>query len=337
MSGHAHNPSTLLHIAAYLRQRGIPPVEIFRRAGIAPSALLNGIGWVPRNLCFKLGAQIAVVGGDSFPGAWVGSRFKLAELGTWGRAILAARNLRQACHVATAGLGLLHQGSKLRLVSFRRHAQLRFSYQGELGGDPRQHLIGTLAVLRKIALLGGVPEAVSVRFSMPYARHVDVLEESHGPRLEFGCAHDAVVIDRELLAHPLVAANGNGRSSAEPAETAEAIGMLVKRLLPYGHVTIDGVAQRLPISIRTLQRRLREWGFSFEEIVDDVRRTEATALVLAGEHSSMEIAFLLGYSDQAHFTRAFKRWTGLSPRNYERLHAHSAEISSAKAGALADD
>ena len=70
------------------------------------------------------------------------------------------------------------------------------------------------------------------------------------------------------------------------------------------------------ISVRTLQRRLRDWGFSFEEIVDDVRRTEAIRYVLAGKYSVMETAFMLGYSDHPHFTRAFKRWTGVSPHEY---------------------
>ena len=79
----------------------------------------------------------------------------------------------------------------------------------------------------------------------------------------------------------------------------------MKQLLPYGRLTVEEVASRQGVSVRTLQRRLRQWGFSFEEIVDDVRRTEAIGLVLAGAHSTMEIAFLLGYSDHAHFTRAF--------------------------------
>ena len=154
-----------------------------------------------------------------------------------------------------------------------------------------------------------------MHFSMPYSRGADQLEKTHGPALEFGCAHDAIVIDREVMDQPLTDAVGSN-NSVEPAETAAAIGALVKQLLPYGHITIDKVAARQRLSVRTLQRRLRDWGFSFEEIVDDVRRTEAISHMFAREHSIMEIAFLLGYSDQAHFTRAFKRWTGLSPREY---------------------
>jgi AraC-like DNA-binding protein len=315
---YAHNPATLLHIAGYLRERGVNPLEVFRRAGIPPAALLSG--WVSREHCFALGEQVQQVAGERFPGARIGQRFRLTELGAWGRTVMASPTLGAACAVASSSIGLLHQGTDLRLITFGRHAQLRFAYRGKLGFDPQEHLLGTLVVLRRIALLAGVPEAISVRFSMPYSRGVDQLEAIHGPSLEFGYPHDAIVVDREILDYPLGEANGR-LSSAEPAETAAAVGALVKQLLPYGRITVEEVAARERISVRTLQRRLRHWGFSFEEIVDDVRRTEAISHVLTGEHSKMEIAFLLGYSDQAHFTRAFKRWTGISPREFARAHS----------------
>src|SRR5690606_37042051 len=101
-------------------------------------------------------------------------------------------------------------------------------------------------------------------------------------------------------------------------ETAAALASVLRDRLPYGAATIEGVAARLRMSTRTLQRRLRDWGFAFEEMVDDVRHAEAVRRVAAGQESMVEIAFMLGYSDQAHFTRAFRRWTGMAPRDYAR-------------------
>jgi AraC-like DNA-binding protein len=316
--GYAHNPATLLHIAEYLRERGVHPLEVFRRAEVSPAVLLAG--WIRRDYCFALGKQLGLVAGERFPGARVGERFRLSEFGAWGRMVVESPTLEKACAVAVSRVELLHQGTDLRLIKFGRHAQLRFAYRGKVGSDPQQHILGTLAVLRKIALLAGVPDAISVRFSMPFTRGADQLEAVHGPALEFGCSHDAIVIDREILNQPLKESNGRWHTT-EPMETARAVGTLVKQLLPYGRLTLEEVAARERITVRTLQRRLRNWGFSFEEIVDDVRRTEAISHVLAGEHSTMEIAFLLGYSDHAHFTRAFKRWTGLSPREYAKARA----------------
>jgi Arabinose-binding domain of AraC transcription regulator, N-term len=228
-SAYAHHPVTLLHVAAYLRERGIPPVEIFRRAGIPPSTLLDANCWIPRDLCFALGEQVGVVAGDRFVGARIGDMFKLTDLNTWGRAVSAAPSIEQACRVASNAIGLLHQGSDLHLLTLRRHAQLRFAFRGKMRADSLQHLLGALSVLRKIALLGNVRDAVRVRLSMPYARRVDGLEETYGSAIEFGCGHDAIVIDREIMDQPLVGAAGKANAD-ESADTAAATGALVKQL-----------------------------------------------------------------------------------------------------------
>ncbi len=316
----AHNPRTLLHVAAQLRRCGISPVEIFKNVGLSPAQLLDGSRWIPRTLCFALGQEVATVSGDPFFASRIGESYQLTEFGVWGRTIEAAETVGDAFSVAAKGIGLLHRGTSLQLFVSRDEAQLRFAYRGHLGFDPRQHRIGTLAVLRKIALLGNVPDAVHVHFSMPYSIGADRLEETHGSRLTFGCDHDAIVVDRELLEMRLAIPGGPAlRNPDEPPDTAEQVGGLIRKLLPYERANLRTVAARLHVSKRTLQRRLGDWGFAFEEILDDTRRTEALKLVRSGEHSAIEIAFLLGYSDAAHFTRAFRRWTGLAPREYARV------------------
>jgi AraC-like DNA-binding protein len=311
----AHNPRTLIHIAPYLRRRSVNPIEIFKRAGVSPSALLDPNGWVPRDLCFRLGNEMYAATGEPFPGAAVGGRFKLEELGTWGTAVSAAATLREACETAASGIALLHQGTDLRLLASDSHVALRFAFAGRSGVYPRQHVLGALAVLRSLALLAGVPEAVGAQFTQRYERASDRLEETFGPSLAFGCDWDAIVIDRAILDFPLAMPNA-ASNGTDLVETAAILGMLVREMLPYRKVTIDRVAGLLRMSTRTLQRRLSDWGFSFEEIVDDVRRVEAIRRVTTSDGTAIEIAFMLGYSDQAHFIRAFRRWTGQSPRKY---------------------
>ena len=312
---YCHSPRTLLHIAAELQQRGVSPLELFKRLDIPPSRLLDEQRWVPRDLCFALSEACAEVVGDSLFISRVGENYRLTDLGVWGQTIVEAPTVGDACSAAAKGVGLLHQGSSLQFIHFHRHAELRLSYDGRLGADPGQHLIGTLAVLRKIALLGKAPEAVEVRFTMPLAHGAEAFEETHGCRLAFGCDHDSIVVDRDLLTMPLKTGHQDLSPPAPgPAETAESIGRLLGELLPYAQANIQTVAERLHVSPRTVQRRLKEWGFSFEEILDDVRRTKAVEYLRSGQLTALETAYLLGYSDPAHFTRAFRRWTGVPPR-----------------------
>ena len=75
----------------------------------------------------------------------------------------------------------------------------------------------------------------------------------------------------------------------------------------------------LCLSDRTLKRRLRLEGTSFQARLDEARRCRANDLMSAGRLNLGEIAHVLGYSDPAAFTRAFKRWTGGRPSDLCRI------------------
>jgi AraC-like DNA-binding protein len=84
-----------------------------------------------------------------------------------------------------------------------------------------------------------------------------------------------------------------------------------------GAPDIRGVADALGTSVRTLQRRLRSEGVSYADVVQRTRCAEARALLRSRSRIG-DVARQLGYSDPAHFTRAFQRWMGLTPREYRR-------------------
>jgi AraC-like DNA-binding protein len=86
------------------------------------------------------------------------------------------------------------------------------------------------------------------------------------------------------------------------------------RCLHDGEPTLDRVAQRLAMSSRTLQRRLTDKHLNFQHLLDRTRAELARGYLLTDNLSLAEIALLLGYSEQSAFNRAFKRWTGQTPR-----------------------
>ncbi|MBI5070589.1 MAG: AraC family transcriptional regulator ligand-binding domain-containing protein [Deltaproteobacteria bacterium] len=77
--------------------------------------------------------------------------------------------------------------------------------------------------------------------------------------------------------------------------------------------TLAATARRLALSARTLQRRLEAAGTSHARLLAEVRRARAEALLRAGDVSVAEVSWLLGFSEQSAFTRAFRRWTGRAP------------------------
>jgi AraC-like DNA-binding protein len=81
-------------------------------------------------------------------------------------------------------------------------------------------------------------------------------------------------------------------------------------------LTAATVARSLAVSQRTLSRRLADEGTSFRNILDDVRREFACALLQDRSLSIGDIAFFLQYSEPAAFNRSFRRWTGRTPRAF---------------------
>jgi AraC-like DNA-binding protein len=89
---------------------------------------------------------------------------------------------------------------------------------------------------------------------------------------------------------------------------------IAARLLVLGLCSHAEIAARLSMHPRTLQRRLREEGTSFEEIKDDVRRDAAARYLSEGDIPLTRVAALLGYSESSVLTRSCKRWFSCSPR-----------------------
>ena len=90
--------------------------------------------------------------------------------------------------------------------------------------------------------------------------------------------------------------------------------------LPSGNITEEEVAKSLNMSIRTMQRKLKVLDKSYKQIMDDTRRELAVEYVREGDVPITTITFILGFSEPANFTRAFKRWTGQSPSEYRKIN-----------------
>jgi AraC-like DNA-binding protein len=90
----------------------------------------------------------------------------------------------------------------------------------------------------------------------------------------------------------------------------------IDRRLLSDSVEQQAVAKALGMSVRSLQRGLAAAGTSFSQLLDDVRRVRALALVARADLSVAEIAFALGYTDPRAFYRSFRRWTGVTPTQH---------------------
>lgn len=171
---------------------------------------------------------------------------------------------------------------------------------------------------------------MAAEFSYAAPDDTRALKRAFGPNLKFGCEVSCLYFPREAVRYPLVDLDFElGRDFwtgpeflfAEPDGVdpfLRDIRAAIRRALPGGGLTIDSLSLDLGISRRTLQRRLSKLDASFKRLLQDVREELSLRYLDDPRLAITEIALLLGYSDQASFSNAFKGWRGCSPTEYRQ-------------------
>lgn len=99
----------------------------------------------------------------------------------------------------------------------------------------------------------------------------------------------------------------------------------IEQQLGEGIVRVDAVAKCLGMGERTLQRRLHDNGLSYYDMVDAARENLACKLIRTTSLSLTDIALMIGFSETSAFSRAFKRWSGVSPSIYRKQYNRQTE------------
>ena len=98
----------------------------------------------------------------------------------------------------------------------------------------------------------------------------------------------------------------------------EQVSLLIQNQPTLSGITLDSVACSLNMSNRSLHRKLQQESSSFRTILDNVRKRQAILSLRSSTKSIIDIAQEAGFQDSGSFSRAFKRWTGCSPREYRK-------------------
>lgn len=201
-------------------------------------------------------------------------------------------------------------------------ARLETAFLGEVDEPPQEYLDASLTLLSRFVRLAA--EDVPFEAHLPHERPADTseIERLLGPNLVFDAEVTALVIDRDALATPMdrrrieQVTSPASQHGLSHCHTAAAAARAVQEMMVNGRPTLSEVAESLSMTLRTLQRHLAAWGVTFEQLLDDLLFHYAMIELRDAGRSVTDVAFDLGYSDSAHFTRAFRRWTGCTPREY---------------------
>ena len=218
------------------------------------------------------------------------------------------------------------------IQTFTHGAELSmsFRYHG-VGRHLDRHQIecwtsGLVRICRELTGLRLVPSRVRLVHHRGDDQAAE-LANFFGRSIEFGAPVDDLAFPRRfaeariLSADPslnrlLLASCEDALSHRRRAGTFRAsVENAIAPLLPHGKANVETVARQLAVSPRTLARRLSEEGTSFSEVLEGLRNDLAARYLADKEFGIAQIAWLLGYQETSAFSRAFKRWTGKTPRD----------------------
>jgi AraC-like DNA-binding protein len=223
---------------------------------------------------------------------------------------------------------LLNKGADIAYVERGDCAGLEITVHGRNDGWGRHLNEYTLALFHRITqelLPTWQPTHVWFAHPEPEPDAVRALTEYFGVRPTFGAATCGMDGPEELMDSPLSTADAElqqllraqaTRTLEDDVPLAALASKLrdeLKRRLGKEALVIEAVAPALGCSARTLQRKLRDEGLSYQEVLDAVRAQVAKAWLSNKRRSVGDLADLLGYSEPSAFDRAFRRWTGQTP------------------------
>lgn len=337
--GDTHGTAALRLVLQALGAHGCEPGRELAAVGLTLDHARDIEGRISRAAYCALWQRLAEVSGDPDCGLRLACRLPPGSLGVVEYVAANAATLRDGYAAVTRYGRLLHDAGRHELVVDEDGDDARFRYRApSRPPSPRALLDCTHAYLLVAGRRATSTDFTPRQVRMPYPRPADTtaLERFYRCPIAYGQRHCELSFDRAVLDLPVRRPDAQlARFMAELAERqlahleptvasdpfldrlrAAILGCLTRRLGPM----LPATARELALSPRTLQRRLREQGLSFQGLVNEVRLGLAAAYLAKEELALGEIAFVLGYSEPSAFHRAFKRAFACTPAEYRGRH-----------------
>jgi AraC-like DNA-binding protein len=320
-----------------LELHGIDADEFVREGGHAPEVFRDPAARLPSSAVDVAARAAAARISDPAFALRAARCWHPSDLGALGYAWLASSTLRTALQRLEHYGRILGEKARFRLETTDRGLRLVFEHRRK---DALVAALGTDYALSLVMDMCRMNFGASLRpleVTLTRERPADPApwENFFGVRVRFGEARNSLLLARRdaeavlPVSNRQIAGTLDGILAKQLAEldrsnvAARCKAAVLERMASGESVDVD-IAKALHMSRRTLQRKLAEADLTYQQLVDDTRRDLALRYIEDSGKSVTEITFLLGFSGQSAFTRAFRRWTGTSPTDYRAQRGRAA-------------
>lgn len=318
----------VLPAVRFLERAGAPVEVVARRAGVPswlfdrPDALLP---IQPGCRFFHLAARTL---GRRWIGASIGRDSETWDLGILGALLARSGTVYELLQGLVTYLPSFASGHRDWLEEEPDRVWLCQGFTCRIGPGLRQVrafvLVMMIQTLRSVLGRDWMPERVRVP---DHGRDwVESLELGTSIEVDPDLDHVAIAIPRPLLPFPVrreAPPPGSGlrlrlAETAAPPDLLGSLRIAIQSLLADERPSIQVLADAAGSSPRSLQRQLAAEGLTFSQLLDGCRLEKARKLLGERNARAIDVAYELGYHDPGNFTRAFRRWTGVTPREFRR-------------------
>jgi AraC-like DNA-binding protein len=316
-----------LAIAKGLESRGVDPKPVFRAASVDLGRGNDPLRRLSHAAVNRLYAACVDATGDDCFGLTVARFIRPSTMHALGYGLLASSTLMDFAWRLQRYFTLLSQRARVDVSREGTDVRMVFRLLVDVAPQSQDAWLGAMFLtMRTLYRDDFRPIEVEFAHAMPSGAERRYVE-FFGTRVRFGCDVPALVLPGRDMDVPLDGASpelaqwhdhlaATYIAKLDRADVVANVRARILELLPSGGCSKGKVARDLAMSATTLHQRLNERGTSFHTLLNDIRQELATGYLHRSATPVTEIAFVLGFTDVSNFTRAFKRWTGVSPTRY---------------------
>ncbi|MGY8820680.1 MAG: AraC family transcriptional regulator [Pseudomonadales bacterium] len=329
MTERTTSSSWAMSIVQALELDGLDCQDLFVKLGLDYSALNDPDARFAQDGMTRLWQRAVEITGNPAIGLNLAKVMRPGAMHVVGYALMSSSTLRDSFQRLVRYQRIIAEGADLQFGSTNRGALLTLAIHGDQLPPARQSADGSLAsTLAFCRWLTGKPLApIEVYFQGPPPADIEPYQAAFQAPLRFNAEFHGMLMRHVDMDIALPTANaelaqlhdrfaGDYLARFSDSRVTHQARQVICRLLPQGEPRRETVAQSLHLSERSLQRRLDEEGTSFQQLLDDTRRTLAEQYLARADLALLEVAYLLGFADPSNFFRAFKRWFAMTPGEY---------------------
>ena len=316
-----------------LRERNLPQQQALERAGINPAVMDQPNQRVHTDQVARLFKTVQETLDDEFMG-FTQNNCKVGLFATMAELVSHCSTLGELLAKAVNFYNLVSNDIPMQLSQSEGNAVLSFTMnQPQL--DPEHFMAEFWLVIWHRFPSWYIGEPIRLQethFTFKSPAHRSELQIMFPGQLHFNRRANRLIFDAQYLDKQLVRSDQELQTYVQnaPADVMTIPGSdstleaQIERMIAQRHpdrlvfVPIHELARELGVSSQTLHRRLKESATSYQKIKDNLRREVATHKLVQEKVSVEEVSAIVGFSEPRSFTRAFKHWTGRSPREYIR-------------------